>query len=245
MPPIRAEGARPLHDRARRRPEGPRGRRARLPALAGALVDAAGPGRGVSPSRPPRLAHGRRLREGRRAGLVLGQPRLVGREGPAARRLPRAGRRHGLPPLRGQRPEAPAELAERIGLAWQGGRSKFRHGPLDLGFPRAPTPDHRRLPQRSTSSTRATGSSWATRPTSRSWPPASRRARRARCSGPARHGKGRVFCSIPGHYTWTFDDPLFRILILRGIAWTAGEPVDRFNELVTVGATPVLTPARP
>ncbi len=49
-------------------------------------------------------------------------------------------------------------------------------------------------------------------------------------------GKGRVFVSIPGHYSWTFDDPLFRVLLLRGIAWTAKEPVDRFNELVLPGA---------
>ena len=48
-------------------------------------------------------------------------------------------------------------------------------------------------------------------------------------------GKGRVFVSIPGHFTWTFDDPLFRILLLRGIAWSAGESVDRFNELATIG----------
>ena len=40
-------------------------------------------------------------------------------------------------------------------------------------------------------------------------------------------GKGRVFVSIPGHYSWSFDDPLFRVLLLRGIAWTAREPVDR------------------
>lgn len=49
-------------------------------------------------------------------------------------------------------------------------------------------------------------------------------------------GKGRVFVSIPGHYSWTFDDPLFRVLLLRGIAWTAREPVDRFNDLVWPGA---------
>ena len=48
--------------------------------------------------------------------------------------------------------------------------------------------------------------------------------------------KGRVFVSIPGHYSWTFDDPLFRILLLRGMAWTAREPVDRFNDLVWPGA---------
>ena len=39
-----------------------------------------------------------------------------------------------------------------------------------------------------------------------------------------------------GHYSWTFDDPLFRILLLRGIAWTTQEEVDRFNDLVTPGA---------
>lgn len=48
-------------------------------------------------------------------------------------------------------------------------------------------------------------------------------------------GKGRIFISIPGHYSWTFDDPLFRVLLLRGIAWTAHEPVDRFNNLIEAG----------
>ena len=47
---------------------------------------------------------------------------------------------------------------------------------------------------------------------------------------------GRVFVSIPGHFSWTFDDPLFCVLLLRGIAWAASEPVDRFNELATPGA---------
>jgi type 1 glutamine amidotransferase len=50
-------------------------------------------------------------------------------------------------------------------------------------------------------------------------------------------GQGRVFVSIPGHYSWTFDDPLFRIVLLRGIAWSAKEPVDRFNDLVPLGAS--------
>jgi len=49
-------------------------------------------------------------------------------------------------------------------------------------------------------------------------------------------GRGRVFVSIPGHYSWTFDDPLFRLLFLRGIAWAAKEPVDRFNDLIWPGA---------
>ena len=49
--------------------------------------------------------------------------------------------------------------------------------------------------------------------------------------------KSRVFVCIPGHFMWTFDDPLYRILVLRGIAWAAGEQdVNRFNELALVGA---------
>ncbi|OAI57683.1 hypothetical protein AYO49_06465 [Verrucomicrobiaceae bacterium SCGC AG-212-N21] len=48
---------------------------------------------------------------------------------------------------------------------------------------------------------------------------------------------GRVFGCIPGHYTWTFDDPLFRLLVLRGISWAAKqEDVDRLSELCTIGA---------
>ena len=47
---------------------------------------------------------------------------------------------------------------------------------------------------------------------------------------------GRVFVSIPGHYSWTFDDPIFRIVLLRSFAWVANEPIDRFNALVPLGA---------
>ena len=48
--------------------------------------------------------------------------------------------------------------------------------------------------------------------------------------------KGRVFVCILGHYTWTFDDPLFRILVLRGMCWSAREPVDRLSEFALPGA---------
>ncbi len=40
---------------------------------------------------------------------------------------------------------------------------------------------------------------------------------------------------ILGHYTWTFDDPYFRILLLRGMAWAAGESPYRFERLVLRG----------
>ena len=52
-----------------------------------------------------------------------------------------------------------------------------------------------------------------------------------------RTGKGRVHVNILGHCNWTFNDPLFRVLLLRAIAWTAKEPVDRFNDIVTTGIT--------
>jgi type 1 glutamine amidotransferase len=45
---------------------------------------------------------------------------------------------------------------------------------------------------------------------------------------------GRVFGSVLGHFTWTFDDPYFRLLLLRGIAWAAGASPYRFDSLVNV-----------
>jgi putative heme-binding domain-containing protein len=126
-------------------------------------------------------------------------------------------------------------LARHIGLAWQGGKSAFRHGPLDLDLSGTKHPIARgfdRLHLVDESYWNLAGDPGAVevigrgvedgRPRPLLW------TRQA--------GKGRVFVSIPGHYTWTFDDPLFRLLLLRGIAWSAGEPVDRFNELATLGA---------
>jgi putative heme-binding domain-containing protein len=129
----------------------------------------------------------------------------------------------------------PEAFAERIGLAWRDGRSKFRHGPLDMSFPNAKHPITRGfdkvhfvdetywelLGDPSKIDLLGTAPEEG-KPQPLLWT--------------YQKGKGKVFCSIPGHYTWTFDDPLFRILILRGIAWTAGEPVDRFKELATIGA---------
>ena len=127
-------------------------------------------------------------------------------------------------------------FAQRIGLAWQGGRSKFRHGPLDLGFETGSnhpigrnftkahfhdesywqlTGDPKRVTLLASGKEDGTDQPlfWTLEP-----------------------AKGRVVVSIPGHFAWTFDDPLFRVLLLRGIAWSAREPVDRFNDLVTPGA---------
>ncbi len=131
---------------------------------------------------------------------------------------------------------AAAGFSERIGLAWKGGASKFRHGELDLKFELgAAHPIARNFERlhlhdesywqlvgdRKRITLLATGPEdgqpqplfWTTEP-----------------------GRGRVFVSIPGHFSWSFDDPLFRVILLRGIAWTAKEPVDRFNDLVLPGA---------
>jgi putative heme-binding domain-containing protein len=128
-------------------------------------------------------------------------------------------------------------FAQRIGLASQGPKgTKFRHGPLDLGFetgkghPIARNFDRLHLhdesywqmtgdPKRLT--VLATG-----KEEGKDWP----------LFWTLEPAKGRVFVSIPGHFSWTFDDPLFRVLLLRGIAWAGREPVDRFNELVWPGA---------
>jgi putative heme-binding domain-containing protein len=124
------------------------------------------------------------------------------------------------------------ELAQRIGLAW-GGAPRFRHGAVDLkfqphpisaGFDKVHFVDEsywNLVGDRNNIQTLATGDEEG-KPQPLFWTRA--------------QGKGRVFVSILGHYNWTFDDPLFRILILRGICWTANEPVDRLAELATIGA---------
>jgi hypothetical protein len=52
----------------------------------------------------------------------------------------------------------------------------------------------------------------------------------------SQNGPGRVFGCVPGHYTWTFDDPWFRLLLLRGIAWAGGQPATCLDALALRGA---------
>lgn len=125
--------------------------------------------------------------------------------------------------------DGPDKLVERIGLASQSGPTKYRHTPLDLKFSKAEpgsiTEGFKELHLLDEpywpmfgdtnrvnvlASTEVDGQSqpmiWTYTP-----------------------GKGRVFASIPCHYTWTWSDPLFRLLLFRGIAWAAGEPPQRFD----------------
>jgi putative heme-binding domain-containing protein len=127
-------------------------------------------------------------------------------------------------------------FAQRIGLAWRGGESKFRHGPLDLGFEGG----SRHPIGRNFDKVSLIDESY--------WNLVGDVKKVTVLAGGVEDGKsqplfwtlepsrGRIFVSIPGHYAWTFDDPLFRVLLLRGIAWAAREPVDRFNLLATPGA---------
>ena len=50
-------------------------------------------------------------------------------------------------------------------------------------------------------------------------------------------GKGRVFGTTTGHYTYTYFDPIYRLLLLRGIAWCVQEDPAPFMPLVFHGIT--------
>ena len=50
-------------------------------------------------------------------------------------------------------------------------------------------------------------------------------------------GKGRVFGTTTGHYTYTYFDPMYRLILLRGIAWCLQEDPAPFMPLVFQGIT--------
>ena len=115
----------------------------------------------------------------------------------------------------------PETLAERIGLSAHPRRTGYRHMPFELRLTEHPIA--RGLPERidlldepywpligSTNDVHVLASAKV----DGQWRPLVWTRER---------GKGRVFASIPGHYTWTLNDPLFRVLLLRGIAWAAGQ----------------------
>jgi type 1 glutamine amidotransferase len=131
--------------------------------------------------------------------------------------------------------KAPDLAAERFGLAFTLG-SRFRHGEFDLVFTHPDHPITRGFPTlRFTDETY-----WAMRgdvsrlnvlgtsiednaPRPELWTLERQRSRIVGC--------------IPGHYTWTFDDPLFRILVFRAICWSAKQDnPDRLAELALIGA---------
>ncbi len=136
-----------------------------------------------------------------------------------------------------------AALAQRLGHAWGEAGNVFRIGPTPLQFkPHAITagfPLDRTVSFIDETYSRMIGDlgGWTVLATS------------AEPSGDEPQvwlreaGRGRVFVCIPGHSTWTFDDPIYRLLVFRGLLWTARQPLGRLNELVTVGARVALEPS--
>lgn len=134
------------------------------------------------------------------------------------------------------------QFASIVGLAGNAELTKYRHGPLDLVFDRQPHPITRNFTQahfHDESYWALVGSAQSLKslataveegePRPLFWV----REQPSSAGGP----EGRIFVSILGHYSWTFDDPLYRTLLLRGLCWAAHEPVDRLNDLVTTGVT--------
>lgn len=130
----------------------------------------------------------------------------------------------------------PEQMAERFGLASRsGGHTKYLHTPFDLKIVQPSThPIVRGMPKQihfldepywqligdpAKVNVLATFESEG-----KQWPQL----------WTYEQGKGRVFVSVPGHYTWTHEDPIYRLLILRGIAWAMGEDTQKFESLATV-----------
>ena len=135
-----------------------------------------------------------------------------------------------------------ARVAASLGLAFEEGYSLWRHGALTLELPNRDHPICMGLPPAielvdeaywhfrgdegdvtvlATSTEAVEKGSKETRPEPMVWT--------------HEPGSGRVFTCILGHNTWTFDDAHFRILLLRGMAWAAGESPYRFDSLVLEG----------
>jgi type 1 glutamine amidotransferase len=125
-----------------------------------------------------------------------------------------------------------------VGLNWK--RLKYRHGPLDLKLTQGDHPITLGLPSPlplldeaywpmdgDTSKVTILGTS-EERMSDAEQP----QAHPMLWTYEPAHG-GRAFVCILGHYMWTFDDPLFRLILMRGIAWSANKDVYRFDGLAT------------
>jgi len=137
-------------------------------------------------------------------------------------------------------PEPLPEVAKLIGIS---GYKIYRHGIVDLKITAPGHPIYLGLPEKirfddeaywpaalqtdietlATSDERGGGDSNDVKPQTIFWTHS--------------FGKGRVFGCVPGHNTWTFDDPYFRIILLRGIAWAGGQSPYRFDVLALRGAS--------
>ncbi len=126
------------------------------------------------------------------------------------------------------------KLAERIGLAADSVKTKYLHTPIDLKIV-APTnhPIMRNLPRQihfidepywpMIGDTNKVDVLATAEVDGGCWP----------IMWTFQKDKGRVFASIFGHYTWTWKDPFYRLIVLRAIAWAAGNDPASLESLVT------------
>lgn len=125
----------------------------------------------------------------------------------------------------------PEALAKRWGLAAQPVRTKYRHGALELRFTEAESPlvaGLRKLPLTDEPYWPMIGDPQQVRVLATTVEEGQARP----MIWTFKSGRGRVFASIIGHYLTTYDEPQFRRLLLRGIAWAAGEPPHRLQHVV-------------
>lgn len=124
----------------------------------------------------------------------------------------------------------PQKLAERIGLAAQPNTVKYRHTPFELRIVDGNHPVTAGFPKTI---------SFIDEPY---WPMIGSvskihlLASAVDIDGQDRpmmwtfeKGRGRVFVTIAGHYTWTWSDPLFQTLVMRGLDWVTDQ--NRFGEI--------------
>ena len=126
----------------------------------------------------------------------------------------------------------PKALADRIGRAWTGnkwmrGDVNLKYSPHEItkGFPgsdiRPEEPYWNLLGEgEGTTTIAAMDADGAAQP--QAWS--------------VERGGGRIFVCIPCHFTWTHDDPLFRVLAYRGICWSAKRPLNRLDAAIYTGA---------
>jgi hypothetical protein len=127
----------------------------------------------------------------------------------------------------------PEPLADRLGLVWSAG-SKPRAGVLDLTYERHPItvgfPEADRMIDESYWN--MTGDSGVISPLATSNEEGEPRPQ----VWLRQKDGGRVGVCIPGHFTWTHDDPLYRVLVFRMMCWAAGKPLNLLDDAVFVGA---------
>ena len=124
-------------------------------------------------------------------------------------------------------------MIERIGLVWSAG-AKFRQGIEVLDFHESPITEG--IPDSATS---LDGPYWKLPGNQEKVHPVATSQEEGephpqvwtKDSKP-----GRVVGILPGHFTWTHDDPLYRLLVFRSLLWAADQPLGRLNSVVFEGA---------